>query len=138
VDQHFSPPAARGDPARVVVLIDRQPIVLEAVARAIAGSPRHELSAASGCGDDAVRLLCEHRPDVALIDPGRGSIASARLEAVHHHCPQTPVVVISMDDGSAMQHEASRCGARGFLSSWETDEQRLLRALTLVAEGQSF
>lgn len=59
-----------------VVLVDDHQMLLEALAQRVGGDAEIEVVGTAGNGDDALQIIRELRPDVAVLDvdiPGRGS-----------------------------------------------------------------
>ena len=69
----------------------------------------------TGRGDDAVRLVAEHRPDLALLDikmPGLSGIEAARSIAEQ---TDTAVVMLTAFSQRELIHDASDAGAMAYL-----------------------
>jgi DNA-binding NarL/FixJ family response regulator len=65
--------------------------------------------------DDAIALVDEHRPDVALLDihmPGSGIRAAHAISSAH---PETAVVMLTQSSEDADLFDALRAGAQGYL-----------------------
>jgi DNA-binding NarL/FixJ family response regulator len=88
-------------------------------------------------GDQAVRLVEEHAPDVVLMDlemPGkRGIDATREINAV---APLTRVVVLTISDQDADVMDAVVAGACGYLLK-DASIQDLLRGISAASRGES-
>ena len=88
-------------------------------------------------GDEAVRLVEEHAPDVVLMDlemPGkRGIDATREIAAV---APLTRVVVLTISDQDADVMDAVIAGACGYLLK-DATIQELLRGIAAASRGES-
>lgn len=97
-----------------------------------------EVVAQASRGDDALRLIRELAPDVAILDvsmPGATGIDVA--SAVHAEKLSTRVVLLTMHADATHARQALEAGARGYvLKSAVFDE--LMRALTTALEGDVF
>ena len=65
-----------------VVLADDHPIFREGLVRSLEESGGFEVVGASGSADEAVALVVEHAPDLAILDismPGSGIEAARRI-----------------------------------------------------------
>jgi len=65
--------------------------------------------------EDAIALVDEHRPDVALLDihmPGSGIRAAHEITAAH---PETAVVMLTQSADDSDLFDALRAGAQGYL-----------------------
>jgi DNA-binding NarL/FixJ family response regulator len=120
-----------------VVVADDQTVVRDGLVTLLKLLPGIEVVAAASDGEEAVRLVAEHNPDVLLVDLRMprcdGVEATRRVRADH---PGTEVVVLTTysDDDSVLS--ALRAGARGFLTK-DADAESIGRALQAAAAGQS-
>jgi DNA-binding NarL/FixJ family response regulator len=92
---------------------------------------------AAGDGDEAVRLVAEHRPDVVLMDLRMprtdGVAATARIRADH---PETQVVILTTYAEDADIIGALRAGALGYLTK-DAGRVQIAQAVRAAAVGQS-
>jgi response regulator NasT len=75
----------------------------------------YEVVAECGRGDEAVALIRQHRPDVALLDikmPGMDGISAAREVAAEH---LTAVVLVTAFSQRELIEEASDAGVHGYV-----------------------
>jgi DNA-binding NarL/FixJ family response regulator len=89
-------------------------------------------------GDEAVRLVTELQPDVAILDfamPGRSGPDAARAYAAL--APSTRTIVLTMHDCDETLREVVQCGAHGYVLKGDADTQLML-ALHAIAEGRRF
>ncbi|MEV0804072.1 MULTISPECIES: response regulator transcription factor [unclassified Kribbella] len=120
-----------------VVVADDQTVVRDGLVTLLKLLPGIDVVAAASDGEEAVRLVAEHNPDVLLVDLRMpkcdGVEATRRVRADH---PGTEVVVLTTysDDDSVLS--ALRAGARGFLTK-DADAESIGRALQAAAAGQS-
>jgi DNA-binding NarL/FixJ family response regulator len=120
-----------------VVLADDQAVVREGLVTLLGLLPGIEVVGAAVDGDEALRLVDEHRPDVLLVDlrmPNRDGVSTTK--AVRAEYPGTEVVVLTTyaDDDSLLA--ALRAGARGFLTK-DADAESIAQALRSAAAGLS-
>ncbi len=86
--------------------------------------------------DEAIALVAEHRPDVALLDinmPGSGIRAAQAIAGTH---PQTSVVMLTQSADDADLFDSLRAGAQGYLLKGG-DPGELGAALRGVLAGQA-
>ncbi|TCO26307.1 DNA-binding NarL/FixJ family response regulator [Kribbella steppae] len=120
-----------------VVVADDQTVVRDGLVTLLRLLPGIDVVAAASDGEEAVRLVAEHNPDVLLVDLRMphcdGVEATRRVRADH---PDTEVVVLTTysDDDSVLS--ALRAGARGYLTK-DADAESIGRALQAAAAGQS-
>lgn len=101
------------DPVRVVVAEDEAIIRLDLVETLRAEG--YDVVADTGRGDEAVALVAEHEPDVALLDikmPGLDGVAAARRIAAGRG---TAVVILSAFSQRELIEEATEAGAMTYL-----------------------
>ncbi|MEU5212916.1 response regulator transcription factor [Streptomyces sp. NPDC020742] len=122
--------------ARVVVA-DDQTVVREGIVMLLGLLPEVEVVGSAADGEEAVRMVAEHAPDVVLMDLRMprcdGVEATRRIRAAH---PGTQVVVLTTyaDDDSLFP--ALQAGARGYLTK-DADGDEIARALTGVLSGEA-
>lgn len=123
-------------PIRIVVA-DDQTAVREGLATMLDLLPDVTVVGTAADGEQALRQVAEHAPDVVLMDLHMpvldGVGATARVGAEH---PGTRVVVLTTyaDDASVLA--ALRAGALGYLTK-EADRLEIGRALHAAAAGQA-
>ena len=116
-----------------VLLIDRQPVFLEGLARVMSGIPR--VKVVTHASPERLPRLYGLEPDVVVIDPFvTGEMGSRDLEAVKRGWPEARIVVISdrADVGSITC--AISLGAYGYLLKSEPIET-IKAGLELVCRG---
>ena len=99
-----------------VLLVDDEPMFLEALKALLGADERVTVVAAAGNGLDAVALALETKPDVALVDltlPGVGGLETTRLLLAQ--APALKVVVLSGRSDGAGASDAHEAGATHFL-----------------------
>ncbi len=120
-----------------VLLADDHPVVRSGLAALLATLPGVEVVAQAGTGEDAVREVARHRPDVAVMDlrmPGLGGVEATRMITRAH--PGTAVLVLTMFQEDALVAEALRAGARGYLLK-VAQQDEIERAIRAVAAGEA-
>lgn len=94
-----------------------------------------EVVAEASDGHEALRLMGERHPDLALIDismPGLNGLETT-MRAVRDH-PRTRVVILSMHSDGEYVHRALTAGASGYLLK-SADPSELEMAVRAVARG---
>ncbi len=117
------------------VIADDHPPILDAVRRGLESAGIEVVGQALD-GDEAARLIEEHRPTLALLDVriGRGVTGLEVTRRIRRSSPETATVLYTSHDDPAFLTEALDAGARGYiLKGAPLDE--LVRALRLVADG---
>jgi two-component system, NarL family, nitrate/nitrite response regulator NarL len=123
------------EPIRVV-LIDDHGLCRRGLAELLERRAGIQVLGATGNADEAVRLLTETRPDLAIMDlrmvPTDGFSLLTRLRA--EGCT-TPVVVLTMSDAQEDLARAFRMGVRGYLLK-DMDPDDVIDAIRRTARGE--
>ena len=120
-----------------VLIVDDQRIVREGLVTLLGLLPGIEVAGAAGDGDEALRLVAEQAPDIALMDlrmPGMDGVeATRRIRAEH---PGTQVVALTTyaDDSSILA--AVQAGARGYLTK-DAGAREIEAAIEAVRAGRT-
>lgn len=89
-------------------------------------------------GDEAVRLACQLKPDVLVLDvhlPGTDGIEAARqILAV---CPEAKILALSSDESEDYVVNMLRAGAKGYVLK-EAPIEELVLAIKTIANGSSY
>jgi DNA-binding NarL/FixJ family response regulator len=120
-----------------VLIVDDQRIVREGLVTLLGLLPGIQVAGAAGDGDEALRLVAEHAPDIALMDlrmPGMDGVeATRRIRAEH---PETQVIALTTyaDDASILA--AVQAGARGYLTK-DAGAREIEEAIEAVHAGET-
>jgi len=121
-----------------VLLADDHALVRAGLRALLNDLPGVEVVAETGDGREALRLVCERKPDVAMIDismPGlNGLDVAARIA---HDRPATRVIIVSMHGDDETVRRALTAGAAGYLLK-NSDRAELEMALRTVARGDTW
>jgi DNA-binding NarL/FixJ family response regulator len=120
-----------------VVVADDQAVVRDGLVLLLSASDDIDVVGAAADGDEAVRLILEARPDVALLDLRMPKRTGDEVTAVlAHDAPEVRVLVLTTfaDDDAILP--ALRAGAVGYLTKDATSEQ-LVGAIRDVAAGRT-
>jgi DNA-binding NarL/FixJ family response regulator len=119
-----------------VVLADDHPVYRQGLTVILSGLADIALVGVAPDGVEALALIEELVPDVALLDlhmPAMGGIAVTRLLTERY--PQVAVLVLTMDEDDESVLAAVRAGARGYLVKGASGE-RIVAAIRAVAAGE--
>ncbi|MFC8449978.1 response regulator [Kitasatospora sp. NPDC057223] len=123
-----------GVPARVLV-VDDQTVVREGIVMLLGLLPGIEVVGSAADGEEAVRLVERHAPDVVLMDLRMprcdGVEATRRIRAAH---PATEVVVLTTYADDESLFPALQAGARGYLTK-DAGGEEIARAIADVRSG---
>ena len=121
-----------------VVLADDHTLVRAGIRALLCSMEGVEIVAEASDGREALELIRQHQPEVALIDiamPGLNGL-EATLQVVQA-CPRVGVLILSMYANEEYVMQALRAGAAGYLlKNVVTAELEL--ALRAVARGESY
>jgi two-component system response regulator NreC len=97
--------------------------------------PDIEVVAEAGDVDEARRYTLGHKPAILVLDlnmPGGSSLEA--IPKIAETCPDTAVVVLTMQDDPAFAREALRAGARGYVLKHSAGTE-LVQAIRAAAAG---
>lgn len=118
-----------------VLVADDDPAFRGIVARLLAAEPDIDVVAEVGSGQEAVALVVELLPQVALLDvrmPHMDGIEATR--AIHAAVPTTNIVMLTTSDEEDDVYGALRAGASGYLLK-DAGMEGLPDAVRMVAAG---
>jgi len=112
-----------------VITVDDQSIFRAAAREVVEATPGFEAAGEAASGEEAIRLVDEVQPHLALVDvrmPGMDGVETARrLSAAH---PQLVIVLISLQDQTDLPSTAAESGAATFVRKQDF-RPALLRSL---------
>jgi len=123
------------EPIRIAI-VDDDPMVRTGLGLILGGDPGITIVAEAVDGEDALRVVGEHRPDVILMDirmPRRDGLSAT--EAILATPDPPRILVLTTFDADDLVLKALRAGAAGFLLK-DTPPARLVEAVRAVAAGQ--
>lgn len=116
-----------------VLLVDDDPSFRELLSERLSRDGRFVVVAEASDGRRAVELICEHRPDVAVIDLTMPVMDGFEvLRRVRDRAPDVKAVVLSGSDASEALQEALDSGAYSYLEKG-TALDRILNVLAPLA-----
>jgi DNA-binding NarL/FixJ family response regulator len=136
-DEAVTAPGQRGPEIRVIVADDHG-VVREGIRHVLEGQPGFRVVAEAVDGDEVLRQVEAHQPDVVVLDvtmPGESGLkVAAKLRA---RFPDTRVLMLSMHEHAEYVAESVRAGAHGYLLK-DTAPQELRDAIRAVHRGESY
>lgn len=121
-----------------VAIADDHALVREGLRRMLSGSDLIEVIGEVANGAEAVKLVCDFKPDVLLLDitmPVKDGIeATSEIAAMDVH---TKILILSMHSDEQYALRTLRAGASGFISKGARLEE-LLKAITEVRAGNRY
>ena len=119
-----------------VVLIDDHGLCRRGLSELLEARAGIKVVGNTGDADEAVRLLRDERPDLAIMDlrmapvDGHRLLTRLRAEGI-----ETPVVVLTMSDSQEDIGRAFRAGVRGYLLK-DMDPDEVIDAIRRTARGE--
>lgn len=121
-----------------IVLADDHNLVRKGIRALLEALPGVRVVGEAADGQTALKLIENHRPDVAVLDismPGLNGLEVAARTA--KSSPGTKVVVLSMHAGEGYVAQALRAGVSGYLLKDAADDELAL-AMTAVSRGDVY
>ncbi len=121
-----------------VIVADDHAIIREGLRVMLGNQPDMEVIGIAANGRQAVQLIDEHKPDVAVIDismPELNGIEAIQQMLPRH--PQTQVVVLSIHQTKPYVYRALKAGAKGYLVK-ETAGLEVVDAVRAVHRGERY
>ena len=121
-----------------ILLADDHTMVRQGLRKLLEERPDWDVIAEAGDGREAVRLVEQYKPDVAIIDvamPLLNGVEATRQ--ITKRAPGTRVLVLSMHADEAYVTQILQAGATGYLLKDSADVD-LLKAVSEAAQGRSF
>ncbi|MFI0822599.1 response regulator [Streptomyces sp. NPDC021098] len=122
-----------------VLLADDQILVRAGFRALLAAQPDIDVVAEAADGEQALKEVREHRPDVVLMDirmPLLDGLAATRRITEDPALAEVKVVMLTTFELDEYVFEAIRGGASGFLVK-DTEPEELLRAVRAVVDGDA-
>ena len=120
-----------------VVICDDQDLVRDGLQAILATAPGIEVVGEASNGDEVVRLVETHSPDVVLMDlkmPGTNGITATRN--ITNRFDQVKVLVLTTFDAPEWVDDAIKAGAAGYLLK-DSPRHRLIEAIKGTASGRT-
>lgn len=121
-----------------ILLADDHAMLRDGVRMVLESHPGFEVVGTADNGRDAVALVKDLQPDIAVLDVAMPEVNG--LEATHairQCCPATRIVVLSMHEGEEYLREALRAGAAGYVLK-RAAAKELVGAINAVRRGESY
>ena len=123
------------DPIRVV-LIDDHALCRRGLSELLEARAGIKVAGHTANADEAVRLLRDERPDLAIMDLRMTPVDGHRLlTRIRAEGLETPVVVLTMSDSQEDLSRAFRAGVRGYLLK-DMDPEEVIDAIRRAARGE--
>ncbi|MCQ2578333.1 MAG: response regulator transcription factor [Treponema sp.] len=124
--------------ANSVLIIDDHPLFSRGLTQLIESQRYYKVVGMAKDRNEALTLLNEHRPQLAIVDLNLGQEDGLDLiKDILIQQPQTVVLVLSMHDERYYAERAIKAGARGYIMKEEA-ETSVMIAIETVMSGQIY
>lgn len=111
-------------PVRILIADDHE-LVRDGIKARLEKHPGWVVCGEASTGREAVTLAQELHPAVAVLDIGMAELNGIEAAAhIRRHCPDTEVLILTLQDSEPQVQAAFAAGAKGFIL--KTDASRLL------------
>ncbi len=118
-----------------VALVDDHPVVLAGIKALLQAAPEISLVGEATTAAQALRIICETEPDVAVIDISLPDLNGTELaRRLANTCPNVRLLALTVHEDRAYVQPLLQAGARGYLLKRSAAED-LVRAIRAVAAG---
>jgi DNA-binding NarL/FixJ family response regulator len=120
-----------------VLIVDDHPVTRDGLKTAFSVSDEIDVVGEAGSGEEAVRAVDEHTPDIVFMDvrmPGMNGIEATRLIRQAH--PETRVILFTIDESRASLSEAIQAGVSGYLLK-DAGVEELIHAAHAAMQGKA-
>jgi two-component system, NarL family, response regulator NreC len=135
-----SPDAEEAGSGRTIgiVIADDHAVVRRGLRQVLGMEPGFEVLAEASNLEDARRYVRGHHPDVLVLDLNLpGGLSLGRIPDIRAECPDTQIVVLTMQNEPAYAREALSAGAIGYVLK-EAAESELVEAIRRAAVGDTY
>jgi len=121
-----------------IVIVDDHPLVREWLSQLIQRHPELSICGEAANAGEALTLIAEAQPNLAIIDLSLGSQSGVELiEQIRSSFPNVAMIVLSMHDEQVYAETCIRAGARGYIMKRETT-QNIIEAIHEVLNGNVY
>jgi DNA-binding NarL/FixJ family response regulator len=118
-----------------ILIVEDHPLYRDALSQLVNKEPDLEVCGETGDPRQAMKLMQENHPDMAIVDISLGNCNGIELlKQIKSLDEDLPVLFISMHDESLYAERALRAGARGYLMKHEAPE-RIRGAIRQILGG---
>jgi two-component system response regulator NreC len=121
-----------------VVLADDHAVVRSALRMLLEEESGIQVVAEAGDAASALRYVNGHRPAVLILDinmPGGSGLTA--VPQIRSECPETQIVMLTMQDETSAAREALQAGVLGYILK-EAASDELVKAVRLAAVGKTY
>ncbi len=121
-----------------VLIVDDHPLFREGLRQVILTDARFELCGATGDGKAALQMICENKPDLAVLDVNLPGLTGLEIaQNLQNKRLPTRLVILTMLKEETVFNRAMDLGVKGFVLK-ENAVEEIVKALAAVAEGEHY
>jgi DNA-binding NarL/FixJ family response regulator len=121
-----------------VVIVDDFPLFRQGLRQAIEQHPRFEVTGETGRGEEAVEMILQQVPDVAVLDLHLPDVNGFDvMNALNAKKCATRIVILTMEKEEQAFNTALNLGVNGYVLK-ETATAEILDCISAVADGNSY
>ena len=121
-----------------VIIADDHPMFREGVRQALSNDALLSIIAVASDGEQALQLLKEHSPDVAILDMSMPKMTGLNVAKEYKKLHgKTEIVFLTMFDDEEILNEAMDIGVKGYILK-ESASIDIVNAVHSVAQGQYY
>lgn len=121
-----------------VLIVDDHPLVRAGLRQLVMDEPDLEVCGETANMHDAIQLVKEDPPDLAIVDIALSDGSGLELiKRIHAVAPAVRILVASMYDESVFAERAMRAGAMGYLNKQEAAEN-VIKAARRILGGKVY
>ena len=121
-----------------ILLADDHTILREGLVLLIEEEPDMAVVGQASDGDEALRMACELKPDVAVIDLSMPGLGGAEVtEQIHSRCAPTRVLALTRHTDPGYVRRLLQAGASGYVVK-KSAAATLIAAIRSVAQGGTY
>src|ERR1051325_6462884 len=121
-----------------IVFADDHSVVRSGLRALFQSSPEFTIAGEASDGEQAIRLVELHTPDVALLDitmPKLNGIDATRI--MRQNFPKTKVLILTIHEEGEYIYQIIQAGANGYVLK-SAEKREIFTAVKSVAAGESF
>ena len=122
-----------------IIIVDDHPLVRQGMKKVIEKEGNLIVINEAGSAEEAIRLISQEEPDLAIVDISLESEASGidLIKALRDRYPRIKTLVLSMHDENVYAERALRAGARGYVAKKEAPAV-IIEAIRTVMKGELY
>jgi len=124
-----------------VIAVDDHPLILKALSDLLKEYPDIQLVATSNQGSQLLKMVREHKPDVAIVDLGMTTDSFDPISSVrtlHEQHPNVKVLILTGYDDGLWVRELVKVGASGYMLKSDDFSLNIPQAIRALQQGHKF